>query len=261
MLDIDLSTLLWETVNFLVLFLLLYFLLFRPLKRKLNERSRVITDTLQSAQDQQAEAERMRLEYEKRLRNAQQEADEIVAKAQREAAQKSALLVREARERLDRMTEQMRSEYTRQREEIVAQNYEQILDAIIDLSGNVVQSVTTRRSHDDLVQNFLASIYQMPQEEVEIYRRVMAHRQPLAIVTTPVALTPEQSKTLGDTLSSLIDRPVEIQVRIVPELVAGIQVRIGDRLIDNSIRQQMNRIRDRVRQDLIQSFSSEAKDE
>ena len=30
MLDIDLSTLLWETVNFLVLFLLLYFLLFRP---------------------------------------------------------------------------------------------------------------------------------------------------------------------------------------------------------------------------------------
>ena len=203
----------------------------------------------------------MRLEYEERLRNAQQEADEVVANAQREAAQKSAQLVREARERLDRMTEQMRSEYTRQREEIVAQNYERILDVIVDLSGNVVQSVMTRRSHDDLVQNFMASIYQMPQEEVTTYRSVMTQRQPLAIVTTPVALSAEQSKTLADTLSSLIDRPVELQVHIAPELVAGIQVRLGDRLIDNSVRQQMNRIRDRARQDLIASFSSEVKDE
>ena len=146
----------------------------------------------------------------------------------------------------------------RQRDEVVAQNYEGMLDAIVDLSANVVQSVTTRRTHDDLVQNFCASIYRLPQEEVNEYRRAIEGRYPVAVVTTPVALTADQTKTVSDTLSSLIDRQVELQVRVAPELVAGIQVRLANRLLDNTVRQQLNRIRDRVREDLVERMGASA---
>ena len=79
----------------------------------------------------------------------------------------------------------------------------------------------------------------------------MVGRVSTAFVTTPVSLTAEQTKTLADTLSSLIDRRVELQMQTDPSLVAGIQVRLADKLIDNSVRQQLNRIRERVRRDLI----------
>ena len=95
------------------------------------------------------------------------------------------------------------------------------------------------------------SLEEEPQEDVEEYRRLMAGRVPIAFVTTPVALTPEQTKTLADTLSSLIDRRVELQVSIDTDLIVGIQVRLADKLIDNSLRQQLDHIRTRAREDLI----------
>jgi len=256
MLDLSWSTFLLQVLNFAALLAILYFLLFRPLRSKLNERDRAVAEALQNARDQEVEANRLRAEWERRINNIREEADEIIGRAEQEAFQRRNELMEETRARIERLTEEMRADLLRQRDEVVALNYDGILDAIIDLSANVIQSVTTRRTHDDLVQNFAASIYRMPQDEVDEFRRTMAGRHPVAVVTSPVALSADQAKTLSDTLSSLIDRQVDLQVRIVPELVAGIQVRLADKLMDNSVRQQLDRIRDRVRRDLVARLSA-----
>ncbi|HHX42761.1 MAG TPA: hypothetical protein GX714_02065 [Chloroflexi bacterium] len=258
MLELDWATLLFQIINFVVLMALLGYFLFRPLRRKLDERGQIIAETLQRARDQEAEAKQLREQWEERMRTVDQQAEEIIHRAQVAANQRAAELLEQTRQRIDRLTEEMRSDLARHRDEIVAQHYDDLLDAIIDVSGSAVRSVTTRRTHDDLVTNFCASIYQMPQEEVDQFRRVMADRVPHAFVSTPVALTPDQTKTLTDTLSSLIDRHVELQVDIQPELVAGLQVRLADRLIDNSVRQHLSRIRNRVRQDLVARLEAEA---
>ncbi len=258
MLNIDPATLAFQILNFLVLLGILYYFLFRPLRSKLNERSRDLAEALQNARDQEAEAVQLRAEYEQRMHGLREEADDIIARARQEAAQRGAELMEETRRRIDRLTADMREDLTRQRNEVVAQNYEDMLEAIVDLSANIVQSVTTRRTHDDLVQNFAASIYRLPPEEVNAYRRALEGRYPVAVVTTPVALTADQTQTLTDTLSSLADRHVELQVRVAPELVAGIQVRLANRLLDNTVRQQLNRIRDRVREDLVQRMGVSA---
>jgi len=251
MLQLDWATLLIQIVNFVVLVALLGFFLFRPLRRKLSERGQIIAETLQQARDQEAQAQQLREEWEGRMRTVQQESEEILRRAQRLAEERTSAMYESARQRIDRLTDEMRADLLRHRDEVVAEHYDEILDAIIDLSGSAVSSVTTRRTHDDLVMNFAASIYQMPQEEVAEFRRVMSERVPHAFVATPVALTADQTKTLADTLSSLIDRHVELHVTIQPELVAGIQVRLADRLIDNTVRQHLNRIRTRVRADLV----------
>jgi len=258
MLELDWATLLFQIINFVVLVAGLGYFLFRPLRRKLSERGQIIAETLQRARDQEAEARQLREQWEERMRTVEQQAEEILHRAHVAASQRSAELFEATRTRIDRLTDEMRSDLYRHRDEIVVQHYDEILDAIIDLSGSAVRSVTTRRTHDDLVTNFAASIYQMPQEEVNEFRRVMADRVPHAFVSTPVALTQEQTTTLTDTLSSLIDRHIDLQVDIKPELVAGIQVRLADRLIDNSVHQHLNRIRNRVRQDLVARMGSGA---
>jgi F-type H+-transporting ATPase subunit b len=247
----DWTALLFQIFNFVILLVALNFFLFRPLRSKLKERSRVIAETLQSARDQEAEAAQLRERWERRWNMIEEQAEEIRQNAQAEAAKIAESILEEARARLDHLTEQMREDLRQHREELVLQHYEGILDTIIDLSGSVVQSVTTRRTHDDLVTNFMASIYQLPQEEVNEYRRLMAGRLPVAFVTTPVPLTPEQAQSLTDTLSSLIDHKLQLQVQIEPRLIAGIRVRLADKLMDNSLQQQLGRIRARVRTELI----------
>jgi len=251
MLDLDLATVAFQVINFLVLVALLGFFLFRPLRTKINERGRIVSETIQRARDQEAEAAQLRAQWQERMRTIEQQAEEIILAAQREAQAKSADLLREARVRLDRLTEEMRADLERYRNEVVVLHYDEILDTVMVLAGHVVQSVTTRRTHDDLVTNFCASIYQLPQTDVEEYRQIMAGRVPIAFVSTPVALSPEQIRTLEDTLSSLVDQRVALQMTTDPSLVAGIQVRLGDKLIENSIRQQLVRIRGRVQRDLV----------
>lgn len=258
MLQLDAATLIFQIINFLVLLWALNKLVFGPLMSRISARGETISETLQNARDQEAEANRLRAEWDEKTRLLDEQKEDILHEARAEANRQSAELLEEARIRLDRLTEEMRIELNRQRHEIVVRHYDEVLDTILALSGNVVQSVTTRRTHDDLVTNFAASIYQTPQADVEEYRRLMAGRVPTAFVTTPVALTADQTKTLSDTLSSLIDRRVELQVSIDPSLIAGIQVRLADKLIDNTIQQQLERIRERVRSDLVARLGADS---
>lgn len=257
MLELDWKTLLFQIANFVALVFILDRVLFRSLGKKLDERQRVIGEKLESARDQEADAERLRRDLEEHRERIETEAERTLRQAQAEAAEQSEALFEEARERLDRLTDEMREDILRQRNEVVAENYEEILDTVIALSGSVVQSVTTRRTHDDLVTNFCASIYQLPQADVEDYRRLISGRVPTAFVKTPVALTAEQTQTLEDTLSSLIDRRMELEIETDPSLIAGIQVRLADKLIDNSVRKQLDRIRAQVRNDLVSRIGVE----
>lgn len=260
MLELDFATLVFQIINFVVLLVGLNFLVFRPLRNKLNERGRELSETLQSARDQEAEAALTRAQWEERMHAVEQQAEQILDAAKREAESQVAELFEEARQRMDRMTDLMRQDIARQRDEILARHYDELLEAIIELSGNVIRSVTTRRTHDDLVSNFCASAYQLPQTEIDEYRRIMAGRMPAAFVATPVALTPEQNKTLTDTLSALIDRRVELHIQIRPELVAGVQVRLADRIMDNSVRQQLERVREQARHDLVARLGATVQD-
>ncbi len=44
-------------------------------------------------------------------------------------------------------------------------------------------------------------------------------------------------------LTQWLDKKVELDIKVVPELLAGITIRIGDRLIDGSCRGQLTRMR------------------
>lgn len=260
MLQIDGISLLWQIVNFVALLVILNFLLFRPLRRKLNERGQAIADTLQNARDQEAAAVELRQQWEQRMRNVEQEAEEIIEQARQQAEARGAELLAEARRRLERLEAEQLADLQHRRDELVAQHYDEFLEALVDIAGSVVRSVTTRRAHDDLVTNLQASIYQLPQAEIEEYRHIMADRVPIASVTTPVALTADQTQTLIDTLSSAIDRRMELQVTVDPALIAGLRVRVADRLFDNSIQQQLARVRERAYRDLVARLGEPAHD-
>ncbi len=260
MLDLDWRTIAYQIINFAVLLVILYYLVFRPLRRKLDERSGDLAEALQSARDQEAQAAELKREWEQRMAVIDRTREEILAAAARDAEARTAETMREARVRLDGATAKMRRDIQRLRDEVVSEKFGDILDTIMGLSANVLQSVTTRRAHDDLVSNLLAQIYQMPQDEVEGYRRTMAGRLPTAFVTTPVSLSPEQTRNLTDALSSLIDRRIELHAAVDPALIAGIQIRVGDRLLDNTVLNQLHRVRDGVSEGMVERLGAGGRD-
>ncbi|WP_442602559.1 F0F1 ATP synthase subunit delta [Paenibacillus sp. KN14-4R] len=63
-----------------------------------------------------------------------------------------------------------------------------------------------------------------------------------ATVYTPFVITAAQEQEIADQFSRITGKTVHVQSVIKPELLGGIQVRIGDRLYDGSLSGKLNRL-------------------
>lgn len=70
-----------------------------------------------------------------------------------------------------------------------------------------------------------------------------------AFVSTSMPLLPEQSRRLSDALSQWLDAEVVIDANIDPETIGGIVVRVGDRILDASLKGRLQRIGTRLADD------------
>ena len=67
-----------------------------------------------------------------------------------------------------------------------------------------------------------------------------------AAVSSAVPLEPAELEAIGARVRELTGSQVEITASVDPELIGGLTVRVGDRLIDASVRGRLERLRDRL---------------
>lgn len=68
-----------------------------------------------------------------------------------------------------------------------------------------------------------------------------------ARVQTAVALTAEDQRELSQVLSRATGKTVELSVTVTPELIGGLVVRIGDRVMDGSLARKLSVLGERLR--------------
>lgn len=77
------------------------------------------------------------------------------------------------------------------------------------------------------------------------FRRLYRLREGIvqATVTSASALEANEVEALQERLVAITDRRIELRQEVDPKLLGGIQVRVGDRLIDGSVRGRLERLR------------------
>ena len=68
----------------------------------------------------------------------------------------------------------------------------------------------------------------------------------VAIVTTADPLTEAERDLVREKLESMTGKTVELVLRVDPEIIGGIVIRIGDQVIDGSVRNKLERLRARL---------------
>jgi F-type H+-transporting ATPase subunit delta len=83
-----------------------------------------------------------------------------------------------------------------------------------------------------------------------VYGRLAADKRGIAkaIVRSAKPLSADAQKTLAARLKKFSGKDVEIEVKEDPELIGGISVKIGDWVLDSSLRGQLRRMRESFQQ-------------
>ncbi|MDY7040165.1 MAG: F0F1 ATP synthase subunit delta, partial [Chloroflexota bacterium] len=238
MLELDWLTIIFQIINFLVLAVALYFILFRPVMRSVEKRAAEKEQLLRELEQDRQKATDLRLELEERLAKADEEAASIARAARKQAQAERAALLQEAQAEVERMLAEAQADVLRQRRLAVDTFHDELLDTVLEIGGQVIGRTAPPELHDTLVQQLSDRIWELGRSEmerVEAFRRSMGDRTPTAYVTTAHPLSPEQQGLLARTFTALADRHVNLELKTVPELIVGLQVRLGDTIVGNSI--------------------------
>jgi F-type H+-transporting ATPase subunit delta len=82
------------------------------------------------------------------------------------------------------------------------------------------------------------------QEFSRLYRRRQGITQ--ATIVSAAALDPDEEQALRDRLIEMTGGQVEMDFSVDPSILGGVVVRLGDRLIDGSVRGRLERLRSRL---------------
>ena len=67
-----------------------------------------------------------------------------------------------------------------------------------------------------------------------------------AEVTTAVAISDAQQRRLRESLGASLQKEIVLETRVAPEILGGVLVRVGDQIIDGSVRSKLAALRQRL---------------
>lgn len=242
-LGLNLGYILLQICMFAILFVTLRAWIYKPVLGLLQRRREKIAQGLEDA----------RVAAEARD-NAEREAGKIMAEAQAKAAQ----LVREANERAELVSRDVRSaaeaeaakarelallEVEQERNRILSELRSQVAALAISAAQRIIgDSLDTRRQHA-LLDEFFSG--------VKAGKVVVLDDATLqgstAEVTSALPLTDSEQETVRKEVLSRLGGKASVNFKINPDILGGLVVRVGDKIIDGSVAGQLQTLRQNLR--------------
>lgn len=157
-LSIDLWTLLLQSLNVLIIMAVLYFLLFRPLGAVMAKREDYVAKSLSEAEQTRKEADKLLAEYQERLRNAQAEAESIIAEATKAAEQYAAKRKAEADAQYEEIISRAKAEIEAERARAMAAMRDEVAQLAVMAASQVLGRTISAADHRKLIEEFVQKV-------------------------------------------------------------------------------------------------------
>jgi len=249
MLDLDLVTILAEIINFLVLAAALYYLLFKPLVKRIEDRAQEKERLLAQAEENKQKTQEKLAEVENRLANIDSEIEVRLEEAYQQAQSESESLLEATREEAEKILSEAENEAAKRQKQEVEALQKELVDTILDISGQILSKTTPDVVHDGLIEELNSEIWDLGKSDmrqVQTIRDSLAERTPTVNVTTARELSPEQQRSLVRTFSALADSNVNMEIEVNPDLIAGVRVRMGDLVVENTLEMELKELEQEV---------------
>ncbi|MCM1112557.1 MAG: F0F1 ATP synthase subunit B [Muribaculum sp.] len=138
-----------------VLFAIMSYFLFNPARKMLSDRQAKIKGELDAAKSGMEEADRLREEYEAKLRDIDKEAESILSEARKKALASENRIVAEAKEEAARIMERARVEAELEKQKVSDEVKREIIAVASLMAAKVVAASIDTKVQDQLIDETL----------------------------------------------------------------------------------------------------------
>ena len=117
-----------------------------------------------------------------------------------------------------------------------------------------MQAVLAAAGTSDLLRHFVGVVggrrrlFALPAIVDSFLRQLAKRRGEVTVhVTSAKPLSAEQSAALAEILKKTVGQKINVEAKVEPELIGGLVVRVGSRMVDTSIRTQLQKLRRALR--------------
>lgn len=142
-------------LSMLVMFTFLSYLLFEPVRNLLEKRRQRVLDEQETAKKERTDATAYKEEYEKKLKEVDKEAQEILSAARKKAMQNEAKIIAEAKEEAARIIERGNEEIELEKKRALDEMKQEMITIASMMAGKVVSSSIDTNVQESLIEETL----------------------------------------------------------------------------------------------------------
>jgi F-type H+-transporting ATPase subunit b len=229
-LGINVGFLIAQIINFGLILAALTFFLWKPMTNMLDQRSKTIEQGLEDAAEAAAARRNAEAEAEKILSQARTEAAQIVDEGRGRGEEVAKQIEVEAREEADRIREDARLEAQGQVNAELANLRNQVSAISMAVAQRVIGESLDEKKQQALIDDFFSKV---PADAKSLEGQV-------EVVSAMPLSDSEQSKVKKELGAD------DVMFSVNPNILGGLIVRSGDRVVDGSVRRDLENIRGRI---------------
>ena len=142
-------------INIFILFFIGSYLLFNPVRDMLKKRQELIESDLENAKKSKEEAAVLKSEYDEKIKNADKEADKILADARKKALMREEQIVGEAKTEAARIIERANVEAELEKKRVADDMKKEMIAVATMMAGKVVSASIDTNIQESLVDETL----------------------------------------------------------------------------------------------------------
>ena len=229
--------LIYQIVNFLVMFGLLTVMLWKPARKRLDDRQTMLQKKVEDAEEAAAQLEKIGQEREKVLVEAKKEWEKIVAQAydrveaiKKDAAEEGKKIIQKAQE--DAKEEEQR---------LLKGMRDQVAILAISAAQKLLGTALDETRQRALIDEFFSSV----KDGKVVVLEGKDFQGKSAVITSALPLNNDEKKVIEKDILSRIEGDAEVTFEVDPDLLGGLTIRIDDKIFDHSVSSQLAGLRSR----------------
>ncbi len=148
----------FQLLNFAIVAAILWFLILKPLTKKLEERKKIINDSLDKAQEVETNLMMSQQKFQEKIDEAKVEANKIIEKAYEDSEKLGAEMKIKAKKEIELLVDQAKRNIQIEKEETIQGLKNETVNLIMAVVEKVINEKMTDKKDQELIEDSLKNI-------------------------------------------------------------------------------------------------------